>query len=125
LNTKELCWGVGGTAGGVSASVSTTYASCRRVGTTLAPQQDACQQKKIFFTKTLDWLLVKTKLRKMTTNWKPRSERWTPEERRVKEIEGRNARMFARMLWEDKEKMRQEIEQEIMQKVLAKRQTFE
>jgi hypothetical protein len=70
-------------------------------------------------------LLVKTKLRKMTTNWKPRSERWTPEERRVKEIEGRNARMFARMLWEDKEKMRQKIEQEILQKVLAKRQTFE
>ena len=61
----------------------------------------------------------------MITKWIARSKRWTTEERKAKEVSARMFRENARKIWLEKEKMRLEIEQEILQKVLAKRKGSE
>lgn len=48
-----------------------------------------------------------------TNPWIPRNERWTPEQRKQKEIEARNARALSRMFWQELNKIRAEIEKEI------------
>jgi len=57
----------------------------------------------------------------MIHNWIPRSLRWSAVERKQKETQARNARENARKIWLEKEKTRQQIEREILQKVLARR----
>jgi hypothetical protein len=57
----------------------------------------------------------------MKNNWIPRSLRWSAHERKEKETQARNARENARKIWLEKEKTRQQIEREILQKVLARR----
>ena len=57
----------------------------------------------------------------MIHNWIPRSLRWSADERKEKETQARNARENARKIWLEKEKTRQQIEREILQKILARR----
>jgi hypothetical protein len=61
----------------------------------------------------------------MIHNWIPRNLRWSADERKQKETQARNARENARKIWLEKEKMRREIEREILPKVLAKRSILE
>jgi len=52
--------------------------------------------------------------------WTPRSERWNEAERNARKIAAQNARQYSKMLWKEKENLRQAIEKEIEQKKLAR-----
>lgn len=57
--------------------------------------------------------------------WIPRSQRWSQEERKQKEMEARNLRAMSRLFWLELEKTRQKIEDEISEKKLARIKLFE
>lgn len=56
--------------------------------------------------------------------WVPRSLRWNDTERAARRTESQNAREYAKLLWQDKENLRQSIEKEIEQKKLARIQAL-
>ena len=58
-------------------------------------------------------------------NWIPRSQRWTDDERQEKKIQSQNAREIRLMFWRESQALREKIEKEISEKVLAKRATWE
>ena len=58
------------------------------------------------------------------TNWKPRNLRWNDTERAARRLAAQNAREYAKLLWQDKENLRQSIEKEIEQKKLARIQAL-
>lgn len=58
-------------------------------------------------------------------NWIPRSQRWTDAERQAKKIQAKNAREIRWMFWRESQAIREKIEKEISEKVLAKRATWE
>ncbi len=58
-------------------------------------------------------------------NWIPRSQRWTDAERQEKKLQAKNAREIRWMFWRESQALREKIEKEISEKVLAKRATWE
>jgi len=50
----------------------------------------------------------------------PRSQRWTNQEREQKKLDSQNRRTFAKMVWAESESFRQQIENEISEKKLAR-----
>jgi hypothetical protein len=50
----------------------------------------------------------------------PRSQRWTNQEREQKKLDSQNRRTFAKMVWAESESFRQQIENEISAKKLAR-----
>ena len=58
-------------------------------------------------------------------NWIPRSQRWTDAERQEKKLQAKNAREIRWMFWRESQAIREKIEKEISEKVLAKRATWE
>ena len=61
----------------------------------------------------------------MNKKWTPRSLRWTDAERQEKKIQSQNAREIRLMFWRESQALREKIEKEISEKVLAKRATWE
>ena len=63
----------------------------------------------------------------MMTNkkWTPRSLRWTEAERQEKKLQAQNAREIRWMFWRESQELREKIEKEISEKVLAKRAAIE
>ena len=57
--------------------------------------------------------------------WTPRSLRWTEAERQEKKLQAKNAREIRLMFWRESQALREKIEKEISEKVLAKRATWE
>ena len=58
-------------------------------------------------------------------NWIPRSQRWTDAERQEKKLQAKNAREIRWMFWRESQALREKIEKETPEKVLAKRATWE
>ena len=61
----------------------------------------------------------------MKNNWIPRSQRWTDAERQDKKLQAQNARQIRWMFWRESQALREEIQKEISEKVLAKRAAIE
>ena len=57
--------------------------------------------------------------------WIPRSQRWSPAEREQKKLQAKNAREIRLMFWRESQALREQIQKEISQKVLAKRAAIE
>jgi len=55
----------------------------------------------------------------------PRSQRWTEAERQDKKTQAQNARQIRWMFWRESQALREQIEKEISEKVLAKRAALE
>jgi hypothetical protein len=61
----------------------------------------------------------------MNKKWIPRSHRWTDAERQEKKLQAQNARQIRWMFWRESQALREQIEKEISEKVLAKRAAIE
>jgi hypothetical protein len=61
----------------------------------------------------------------MNKKWTPRSLRWTDAERQEKKLQSKNARELRIMFWRESQALREQIEKEISEKVLAKRAAIE
>jgi hypothetical protein len=61
----------------------------------------------------------------MNKKWMPRSHRWTDAERQEKKLQAQNARQIRWMFWRESQALREQIEKEISEKVLAKRAALE
>ncbi len=61
----------------------------------------------------------------MNKKWMPRSQRWTDAERQEKKLQAQNARQIRWMFWRESQALREQIEKEISEKVLAKRAAIE
>jgi len=61
----------------------------------------------------------------MNKKWMPRSHRWTDAERQEKKLQAQNARQIRWMFWRESQALREQIEKEISEKILAKRAALE
>jgi hypothetical protein len=61
----------------------------------------------------------------MKKNWTPRSQRWTDAERQEKKLQAQNVRQIRWMFWRESQVLREQIQKEISEKVLAKRAAIE
>ena len=63
----------------------------------------------------------------MMTNkkWTPRSLRWTDAERQAKKIQSQNVRQIRWLFWRESQALREEIQKEISEKLIAKREAIE
>ena len=61
----------------------------------------------------------------MKNKWTPRSLRWNDAERQAKKIQAKNNREIRLMFWRESQAFREQIQKEISQKVLAKREAIE
>lgn len=57
--------------------------------------------------------------------WTPRSLRWTEAERQEKKLQAKNAREIRWMFWRESQALREKIQKEISEKLLAKRAAIE
>jgi hypothetical protein len=60
----------------------------------------------------------------MNKKWIPRSQRWTESERQEKKLQSKNARELRIMFWRESQAFRLQIEKEISEKVLARREAL-
>ena len=65
------------------------------------------------------------KIQVMQKIWIPRSLRWTTSERQAKKIQAKNNREIRLMFWRESQALREQIQKEISEKVLAKRAAIE
>jgi len=61
----------------------------------------------------------------MNKKWIPRSLRWTDAERQEKKLQSQNARQIRWMFWRESQALREQIEKEISEKLIAKRAAIE
>ena len=61
----------------------------------------------------------------MNKKWTPRSLRWTDAERQAKKIQSQNVRQIRWMFWHESQVLREKIQKEISEKLLAKRAAIE
>ena len=63
----------------------------------------------------------------MMTNkkWTPRSLRWTDAERQARKIKTKNERDIRWLFWRESQALREEIQKEISEKLIAKREAIE
>ena len=61
----------------------------------------------------------------MKNIWIPRAQRWTTSERQEKKLQAKNAREIRLMFWRESQVLREKIQKEISEKVLAKRAAYE
>jgi len=61
----------------------------------------------------------------MNKKWIPRSHRWTDAERQDKKTQAQNARQIRWMFWRESQALREEIQKEISEKLIAKRAALE
>jgi len=61
----------------------------------------------------------------MKKNWTPRSQRWTDAERQEKKLQAQNVRQIRWMFWRESQVFREEIQKEISEKLIAKREAIE
>jgi hypothetical protein len=57
--------------------------------------------------------------------WIPRSHRWSPAEREQKKLQAKNTREIRWMFWRESQVLREEIQKEISEKLIAKRAAIE
>ena len=69
--------------------------------------------------------LLSAKILPMQKNWIPRSHRWTTAEREQKKLQAKNAREIRWMFWRESQEIREQIQKEISEKLLAKRAAIE
>jgi len=69
--------------------------------------------------------LSSAKILPMQKNWIPRSQRWTTSERQAKKTQAQNARQIRWMFWRESQEIREQIQKEISEKLLAKRAAIE
>ena len=81
--------------------------------------------QKFFRRFSLLCALSSAKIRSMNKKWTPRSLRWTDSERQEKKIQAKNAREIRLMFWRESQVLREKIQTEISEKVLAKRAAYE
>jgi hypothetical protein len=96
------------------------------VGGSLTVKVGCCQDffSKIFSKKILDFPLVKPQVYGVNKKWIPRSQRWTLAERQEKKLQAKNARELRIMFWRESQAFRLQIEKEISEKVLARREAL-
>jgi hypothetical protein len=61
----------------------------------------------------------------MKNNWIPRSHRWSPAERQAKKTQAQNVRQIRWLFWRESQVIREQIQKEISEKLLAKRAAIE
>ena len=63
----------------------------------------------------------------MMTNkkWTPRSLRWNDAERQAKKIQSQNVRQIRWLFWRESQALREKIQKEISEKLIAKREAIE
>lgn len=81
--------------------------------------------KKFFRRKVLTFILSSEKIVPMKNNWIPRSQRWTLAERQEKKLQSQNVRQIRWMFWRESQALREEIQKEISEKLIAKRAAIE
>lgn len=69
--------------------------------------------------------LSSAKILPMQKKWIPRSHRWTTAEREQKKLQAKNAREIRWMFWRESQEIREQIQKEISEKLLAKRAAIE
>ena len=69
--------------------------------------------------------LSSVKIHLMQKNWTPRSHRWSPAEREQKKLQAQNVRQIRWLFWRESQALREEIQKEISEKLLAKRAAIE
>lgn len=57
--------------------------------------------------------------------WMPRSQRWTSAERQAKKTQAQNVREIRWMFWRESQALREKIEKELSEKLIAKRAAIE
>jgi hypothetical protein len=57
--------------------------------------------------------------------WIPRSQRWTDTERQDKKTQAQNVREIRWMFWRESQALREKIEKELSEKLIAKRAAIE
>jgi len=80
---------------------------------------------KNIFEKMLTIPLSSAKILPMQKNWIPRSHRWSPAEREQKKLQAQNVRQIRWMFWRESQEIREQIQKEISEKLLAKRAAIE
>jgi hypothetical protein len=61
----------------------------------------------------------------MNKKWTPRSLRWTETERQEKKLQAQNVRQIRWLFWRESQVLREEIQKEISEKLIAKRAAIE
>jgi hypothetical protein len=61
----------------------------------------------------------------MNKKWTPRSLRWTETERQEKRLQVQNVRQIRWMFWRESQALREQIEKELSEKLIAKRAAIE
>jgi hypothetical protein len=61
----------------------------------------------------------------MNKKWMPRSQRWTDAERQEKKLQSQNVRQIRWLFWRESQALREEIQKEISEKLIAKRAAIE
>ena len=61
----------------------------------------------------------------MKNKWTPRPLRWTDAERQAKKIQSQNVRQIRWLFWRESQALREEIQKEISEKLIAKREAIE
>ena len=61
----------------------------------------------------------------MKNKWTPRSLRWNDAERQAKKIQSQNVRQIRWLFWRESQALREEIQKEISEKLIAKREAIE
>jgi len=61
----------------------------------------------------------------MKNKWIPRANRWTVAEREARKTQAQNARQIRWMFWRESQALREQIQKEISEKLIAKRAAIE
>ena len=83
------------------------------------------QRKNIYKKKSTLTVPCGTLSTMMNKKWTPRSLRWTDAERQAKKIQSQNVRQIRWMFWHESQVLREKIQKEISEKLLAKRAAIE
>lgn len=83
------------------------------------------QRKNIYKKKSTLTVPCGTLSTMMNKKWTPRSLRWNDAERQAKKIQAKNNREIRLMFWRESQALREQIQKEISEKVLAKRAAIE
>ena len=83
------------------------------------------QRKNIYKKKSTLTVPCGTLSTMMNKKWTPRSLRWNDAERQAKKIQAKNNREIRLMFWRESQALREQIQKEISEKLIAKRAAIE
>ena len=98
---------------------------CANLRTAIFVPTSRPQRKNIYKKKSTLTVPCGTLSTMTNKKWMPRSQRWTDAERQDKKTQAQNARQIRWMFWRESQALREQIEKEISEKLIAKRAAIE